>query len=53
LTKRDAVELFGKHFAGFIQLRQKLVKEAIDRGVPLYEISRRNKIDKQLSQILF
>jgi len=53
LTKKDAVELFGEHFAGFIQLRQKLVKEAIDRGVPLYEIDRRNKIDKQLSQILF
>lgn len=53
LTKKDAVELFGKHFAGFIPLKQKLVKESIDRGVPLYEIDRRNKIDKQLSLILF
>ena len=53
LSKKDAVELFGKQFAGFIPLGQKLVKEAIDRGVALYEIDRRNKIDKQLSRIIF
>ena len=53
LTKKDAVELFGKQFAGFVALKQKLAKEAIDRGVSLYEINRRNKIGKQLSQILF
>jgi len=53
LTKKDAAELFGKQFAGFVGLNQKLVKEAIDRGVSLYEINRRNKIDKQLSKMLF
>jgi len=53
LTKKDAVALFNKHLAGFIPLKEKLVKEAIDRGVALYEIAKRNKIDKQLSKILF
>ncbi len=53
LTKKDAVALFNKQLAGFIPLKQKLVKEAIDRGVALYEIAKRNKIDKQLSKILF
>lgn len=53
LSKKDAVSLFGKQFAGLLPRREKLVKEAIDRGVALFEIDKRNRIDKLLSKILF
>jgi pilus assembly protein CpaE len=53
LTKKDALALFEERFAGLLPLKHKLLREARDRGVALYEIERRNKIDKALSQILF
>jgi len=53
LRHSDAEEMLGSHLAGFVYEDYRLVREAIDRGVPLYEINKHNKIDKDLSEILF
>jgi len=53
LRRKDAEQVLGDHLAGFVSEDYRLVREAIDRGVPLYEIKRRNAIDKDLAQILF
>jgi pilus assembly protein CpaE len=53
LRRSDAVDMLGDHLGGFVFEDYRLVREAIDRGVPLYEIKKGNKIDKDLSAILF
>jgi len=53
LHRSDAEEMLGDHLGGFVFEDYRLVREAIDRGVPLFEIDKRNKIDKDLSKILF
>jgi pilus assembly protein CpaE len=53
LRRSDAEDMLGKRLGGFVFEDYRLVREAIDRGVPLYEIDKNNKIDKDLSEILF
>lgn len=53
LRRKDAEGLLGDSLAGFVSEDYRLVREAIDRGVPLSEIRPRNRIDKDLADILF
>jgi len=53
LTSGDASRVLGSKFAGFVAAKDDLVREAIDRGVPLYDLSKSNRIDEDLSRILF
>jgi len=53
LRRSDAEDMLGDRLGGFVNENYRLVREAIDRGVPLYEIDKRNKIDKDLSAVLF
>ncbi len=53
LRRSDAEDMLGKRLGGFVFEDYRLVREAIDRGVPLYEINKGNKIDKDLTEILF
>jgi pilus assembly protein CpaE len=53
LRRRDAEQVLGESLAGFVSEDYRLVREAIDRGVPLYQVKRRNSIDKDLARILF
>lgn len=53
VRRKDAEQLLGNCLAGCVAEDYKLVREAIDRGVPLYEIDKKNKIDKDLEAILF
>lgn len=52
VRKKDAETLFGEHLAGFVSEDYPLVREAIDRGVPLYQIEKNHKIYKDLETIL-
>jgi pilus assembly protein CpaE len=53
LRRSDAEDMLGTRLGGFVFEDYRLVREAIDRGVPLYEIKKGNKIDKDLTAILF
>lgn len=53
LRRKDAEQVLGDALAGFVSEDYRLVREAIDRGVPLYEIKRRNTINRDLAKILF
>ena len=53
LRRSDAEEMLAKRLGGFVHEDYRLVREAIDRGVPLYEINKSNKIDRDLTSILF
>jgi len=53
LRRKDAEQVLGESLAGFVSEDYRLVREAIDRGVPLNQVKRRNSIDKDLAQILF
>lgn len=53
LRRSDAEEMLGDRFGGFVFEDYRLVREAIDRGVPLFEIDKNNKIDKDLNAVLF
>lgn len=53
LRQKDAEAMLGERLAGFVYEDYRLVREAIDRGVPLYEINKGNRIDRDLSEILF
>lgn len=53
LRRKDAERVIGNSLAGFVTEDYRLVREAIDRGVPLNEVRRRNSIDKDLARILF
>ncbi|MCG8561370.1 MAG: response regulator receiver protein [Hyphomicrobiales bacterium] len=53
LRPKDAEALLGDKLGGFVTEDYRLVREAIDRGVPLCEVKRGNAIDKDLAGILF
>lgn len=53
LRKSDAQDMLGDRLGGFVFEDYRLVREAIDRGVPLFEIDKNNKIDKDLTEVLF
>ncbi len=52
LIKKDAFNLLGTEFTRFVAEDERLVREAINRGEPLSEIQRLNRIEKDLSRIL-
>jgi pilus assembly protein CpaE len=52
VRRKDAEELLGERLAGCVAEDYRLVREAIDRGVPLYEVAKGNRIDKDLEAIL-
>jgi pilus assembly protein CpaE len=52
LTKRDIEQALGKDFGGAIPNFYRLVREAIDRGVPLEEVKRGNKITRELKKLI-
>lgn len=53
LKKSDAEQLLRDWLAGFIPENADLVSEAINRGLPISEISRSSQIEKALHRILF
>jgi pilus assembly protein CpaE len=53
LKSGDAARVLGSKLAGFVTAKDDLVREAVDRGVPLYQLSKSNRVDRDLSEILF
>ena len=52
LKKRDIEQALGKDFAAVVPNFYRLVREAIDRGVPLEEVQRGNKITLALKKLI-
>ncbi len=52
IKQNDVEELLGDHFAGGIANNYKLVREALDRGVPLHEIDPRADVVRDLQRII-
>jgi len=52
LVKKDAEQLLRDWLAGFIPDNADLVQEAINRGLPLAEVSRRSKVERALERIV-
>jgi pilus assembly protein CpaE len=52
LRKADIEQVLGESFAACVPNNYALVREAIDRGVPLDEIKRSNKITLQLKKLI-
>lgn len=52
LRKRDAEQLLRDRLAGFIPDIGDIVQEAINRGIPVSEVSHGTKLEKSLQQIL-
>jgi pilus assembly protein CpaE len=48
----DIEQVLGEHFAGVVPNNYRLVREAIDRGVPLEEIKAGNKITLALKKLI-
>jgi pilus assembly protein CpaE len=48
----DVQEILGEHFVGGISNNYRLVREAIDRGVPLDDVKKGNPISAQLKKIM-
>lgn len=53
VRQKDAEDVLGGRIAGFVAQDYPLVREAIDRGLPLYEVKKGNRIEKDLETILF
>lgn len=53
LMQRDAEQLIGKGLAGFVRDEPEVVQEAINRGVPLREISRSSRVSKDIESLIF
>jgi pilus assembly protein CpaE len=53
ISAKEAEDVLGDALAGYIGNEASLVREAIDRGVPVSELKRRNKVTRDLEQILF
>lgn len=53
VRRKDAEAVLEDRLAGFVSEDYRLVREAIDRGVPLYKINKGNRIYKDLEEILF
>ena len=52
IKKRHALELLGERMAGFVSDCGQLVREAQNRGVPLNDVKRSNRIENELRAIL-
>ena len=52
LRKGDASELLGQALAGFLPEDHALVRDAIDRGLPLHVARRSNRLDRELARII-
>jgi pilus assembly protein CpaE len=52
LKKSDIEQALGDDFAGTIPNHYRLVREAIDRGVPLDEVKPGNPISAQLKKLI-
>jgi pilus assembly protein CpaE len=52
LKKTDIEQALGADFAGTIPNNYRLVREAIDRGVPLDEVKAGNNISTQLKKLM-
>jgi pilus assembly protein CpaE len=52
LKKADASELLGQALAGFLPEDYALVRDAIDRGLPVSVARRSNRLDRELARIL-
>ncbi len=52
VKQADVEELLGDHFAGGISNNYKLVREAVDRGVPLHEIDPEANVVTDLKRII-
>ena len=52
VKQSDVEELLGDHFVGGISNNYKLVREAVDRGVPLHEIDPEANVVKDLKRII-
>lgn len=53
VRQKDAEDVLGGRIAGFVAQDYPLVREAIDRGLPLSEVKKGNRIEKDLETILF
>ena len=53
LKKADIEQALGTSFAGTIPNNYRLVREAIDRGVPLDEVKPGNNISTQLKKLMW
>jgi pilus assembly protein CpaE len=52
LKKSDLEQALGQDFAGTVPNNYRLVREAIDRGVPLDEVKPGNNITMQLKKLM-
>ena len=52
VKKSDAYEALGERLAGFVAETGSLVRESHNRGVPLSELKRSNRLEKDLAAIL-
>ena len=52
LRRNDVIQAFGADLAGIVPNSYRLVREAIDRGVPLDEVQPGNKITQELKKIM-
>ncbi|MGI9463568.1 MAG: hypothetical protein ACR2OM_06495, partial [Aestuariivirgaceae bacterium] len=53
ISHKEVEQVLGTAFAGYVGDEARLAREAIDRGVPITELKRRNKLLKDLEKILF
>src|SRR5262245_311544 len=53
LQSSDVTSVLGARLAGFVAAEDDLAREAIDRGIPLFQLKKSNRIDQDLSKILF
>jgi pilus assembly protein CpaE len=52
LKRSDILQALGDHFAGTIPNNYRLVREAIDRGVPLDEVKNGNNVTHELRKLI-
>ena len=52
LKKKDARAIFKDKLCGFVSDCSHITREAIDRGVPLSEVRKSNKVEKDLSSLI-
>ena len=52
IKQADVQEILGDHFVGGISNNYRLVREAVDRGVPLHEIDANANVVNDLKRII-
>lgn len=52
IRQADVEEILGDHFAGGISNNYKLVREAVDRGVPLHTLDKNSNVVNDLKRIM-